>query len=279
MKKYQYQILRYMHDQFTGEFVNLGVVVYCPGEKFLKAQVSQKYSRVTSIFPKANGKFILRSAKQFAVALNEYAKHLFDSDLEMLDLSKITKSILPHDDSALMLTKSNSALDISMDSALHDLFLNMVDKYNLDPHAIQSLSDNDVWKKKYKDYFDQYNITKRLSKHKITTEQDSFVFDKSWKNEIWHCYQPISFDLQDADSIKEKVYKWSGKLRELNTSSEKIHLTFLTTMSEAHKNLNDFISKSLDQDSEKVDVDVVLEQDANQIAQKISKLMAIHDRN
>lgn len=279
MKKYQYQILRYVHDQFTGEFVNLGVVVYCSEEKFLKAQVSQRYSRVTSSFPKANGKFILRSAKQFVVAVNEYAQHLIDSDLEILDLSKITMSILPHDDSALMLTPAKAALDISLDSALHDLFHNMVDKYNLDSHAIQSLSDNDVWKKKYKDYFDQYNITKRLNKHKITTAQDSFIFDKSWKNEIWHCYQPISFDLQDADSIKEKVYKWSGKLRELSTSSEKMHLTFLTTMSETHKNLNEFISKSLDQDSDKVEVDVVFEQDANQIAQKISALMAIHDRN
>lgn len=83
----------------------------------------------------------------------------------------------------------------------------------------------------------------------MNTQNDSFSFDKSWKNEIWHCYQPISFDLQSAESIKDKVYRWSGRLRELNSSSQKIHLTFLATLSNHFEGLNNFITHSLDQHS------------------------------
>ena len=30
MKPYQYQVIRYTHDRVTGEFVNVGVVLYVP---------------------------------------------------------------------------------------------------------------------------------------------------------------------------------------------------------------------------------------------------------
>ncbi len=57
MIKYQYQILRYVHDQFTGEFGNLGVVMYAPKNRFLKCKVVSKYARLSSFFGEINGQF------------------------------------------------------------------------------------------------------------------------------------------------------------------------------------------------------------------------------
>ena len=70
MKTYYYQLLRYIHDQFTGEFVNLGIVVYSPEQQFLKAKVTQRYSRITSLFPEARGRYITTSAKDFENYIN-----------------------------------------------------------------------------------------------------------------------------------------------------------------------------------------------------------------
>ncbi|MEA5427330.1 DUF3037 domain-containing protein [Arcicella lustrica] len=278
MKKYQYQILRYVHDQFTGEFVNLGVVVYSPDELFLKASVSQRYGRITAMFPNANGKFIAKIAKNFESSIKEVSSQLTSLFRPSENLSIITKSILPQDDSALILTEVRHAIDIEIDTAISDLFHDLVEKY-LDKTSEHTLSDEDVWRKKYKSYFDKYRITNRLTSHEVSTKNDSFLFDKSWKNEIWHCYQPISFNLHSSDAIKNKVYRWSGILREMDTSNEKIHITFLATLSDSHQKLNDFIKQSLDQNSDFVEVDVVLESDAELIAQKISNQILEHDDN
>lgn len=276
MKKYQYQILRYVHDQFTGEFVNLGVVVYSPEESFLKAMVCQRYSRINALFPNANGRFAIKMAKNFEISVGKIASELTTLFLPSEHLASITKLILPQDDSALILTEVKHGIDVELGAALQDLFHDMAEKY-LNQTPEHSPSDDEVWKKNYKSYFDKYNITSRLTTHEVNTQNDSFSFDKSWKNEIWHCYQPISFDLQSTESIKDKVYRWSGRLRELSSSNQKIHLTFLATLSNHFEELNNFITQSLDQDSDLIEVDVVLEAEAEALARRIQLQIKEHD--
>lgn len=276
MKTYQYQILRYVHDHFTGEFVNLGVVVYSPADGFLKANVCQRYSRVTSMFPGANGKFILKLIKNFEILIRKSSKELTQLFKPSEDLASITKSILPPDDSALVLTETRYAIDIDLDAALNDLYNDLVVKY-IDFSSEHSLTDDDVWKKKYKSYFDKYHITDKLVQHEVTTKNDVFSFDKAWKNEIWHCYQPVSFDLQSKDAIRGKVYKWSGALKEMAKIQEKIHITFLTSLSSNFDTLNEFIKESLDQDTSFVEIDVVVDTQADLIARQISKAIQLHE--
>lgn len=279
MKKYQYQLLRYVHDQFTSEFLNIGVIVYSPEDYFLKTIVSPHYKRINDFFPKANGKFIRKTAKQFENAIQEYSKKLIELFPLSDDLSAITKAILPTDNSAFVLTDVRSAIDIDMEAALTYLYHNIVEKYNVENANVHTITDNDVWKNKYKEYFDLYDITNKLTIHEVKSKNDSFSFDKSWKNEIWHCFQPISFHMHDIDYVKEKVYKWSGKLNELNTIEDKIHLTFLTTIPDQYDDLHNFIIQKLDQDSEILEVDVILEKDAEKLAKKVSIMMKEHDTN
>jgi hypothetical protein len=276
MKKYQYQILRYVHDQFTGEFVNLGVILYSPDSLFLKTIISNKYGRITALFPNANGKFISRLLKNFEASVRQIDKQLTQLFTPSENLITITKSILPPDDSALILTEVKYGIDIDLEIALNDLYNNLVEKY-MNLHQERSLTDEEVWRKKYKAYFDKYALTHKLTTHEVVTNNDSFSFDKSWKNEIWHCYQPVSFDLQNTDSIKDKVYRWSGILHELSSANEKIHITFLTTLSTLHKDLNDFIMKSLDQDSSKIEIDVISEEYAEKFVKNVSLLMQEHE--
>lgn len=278
MKTYQYQILRYVHDHFTGEFVNLGVVVYSPDNEFLGVLVCQRYSRITSMFPGANGKFIIKLVKNFEILVKKASRELTQLFRPSADLASITKTILPPDDSALILTNTRYGVDIDLEVALNDLYKDLVEKY-LDSVSEQSLTDEDVWKKKYKSYFDRYRITEKLIPHEVVTKNDTFSFDKAWKNEIWHCYQPVSFDLQSKDAIRGKVYKWSGILREMNKIEEKIHITFLTTLSSHFDNLNEFIKESLDQDSDSIEVDVIADNQAEFIARKVSKAIEIHERD
>ena len=78
MKTYQYQLIRYTHDHFTGEFINMGVIVYAPESKFLDCKVNTRYQRLNDFFPTADGKFTRRvlqniesMIKQTSGSLNE----------------------------------------------------------------------------------------------------------------------------------------------------------------------------------------------------------------
>ena len=42
--------LRYMHDVVTGEFVNIGVVLYVPEQRFLDARFTTSYERLNAAF-------------------------------------------------------------------------------------------------------------------------------------------------------------------------------------------------------------------------------------
>ena len=45
-------ILRYVHDVVTGEFANIGVVLYSPEQRFLEARFATSYERLNAMFLK-----------------------------------------------------------------------------------------------------------------------------------------------------------------------------------------------------------------------------------
>lgn len=277
MKNYQYKLLRYAHDQFTGEFVNLGVILYASDHKFLRCKVANSIKRAKGLFPEIDSVFLLKQLRNVVHRTNHISQEQTELFKFSENLTTITSMVLPPDDSALFFSETKFAMDIDFNLALNDLFLELVEKYQVNKEKPQRLNDDEVWKSKYKTYFDKYRISEKLTKHDIATKSDVFSFEKAWKNEIWHLYEPVSFDLKDADRVKDKVYKWSGRLLELQKATEKIHLTFLTSIANEHKDLEDFILKSLDKDADNVEVDVIQEHGAEQLARKIKTMIEDHD--
>lgn len=277
MKKYQYQLIQYVHDHFTGEFVNAGVIVYAPDHTYLSCKILKRHARIKALFPQVNGRFVDRVLRSIEVNIRHKSKELEELFRPAEQLDKITENVLPRDNSAIQLTTVKYALDLDFDTALNDLFNQLVEKYMPEISKNKSLSDSDVWQKKYKEYFEKLNIAGRLVKHTLQTNNDEFQFDKSWKNDIWHCYQPISFALQDKDAIKDKVYRWFGKLKELQSADEKLHLTFLTASSKSHKDLDDFIKEYLTFKDGTLRTEIIKENDAKIFAKQVKALMDAHD--
>lgn len=277
MKKYQYQIIRYVHDHFTGEYVNVGVVVYSKEDRFLASKTTKKYQRITHMFPEANGRWIVRVLSNFDQQLKNMAPRLTDlfslSDL----LDQITDSVLKRDNNAIQLTAARSAIDIDLQAALDDLYTSQVEKYFIQKTDKNSLLDDDVWKIKYKTYFEKYGIDKRLQTHEVKVPKDLISFDKSWKNDVWHCYEPLSFVLKEKDSIKDKVYKWAGKLQGLQQSNEALHLTLMTSIAPKHKELMSFIREYLKVDAGQLKVEIITEDKAEKLAKDIQRKMELHD--
>jgi len=275
MIRYEYQILRYLHDQASGEFVNVGIVIFEPQTKFLKAKVLNKFSRISNFFEEINGYYLLNTLKHFQKEIEcihndlsffNSSKFLLSKENQSLDL--ITNRILLKDDSGIVLSDVKLGLDLILESALEDIFDRLVDRYSADSNK-DIHSDSYAWTKIYKTYFDKYGITPRLKDHSVKTHNDHIKFDKAWKNGVWNCYQSLSFDLKKDDSIKNKVYKWSGIIKELQSSNEKMNLYFLTVSPKSNKDLDGFIKHTLSQTSDEVNVTIVTESEAEQFASKV----------
>jgi hypothetical protein len=275
MKQYQFQLIRYMHDHFTGEYVNVGVVVYSKEEQFLACKITKKYQRITHMFPEANGKWVMSVLHHVA---NEIARVSGDMHRKSSDsLESITHAILVRDNNALRLTEVQAGIDIDLQAALDNLFYAQVEKHVAGKNEKHTMLDNDVWKTKYKEYFEKYGVSKRLKKHTVSIPQDVILFDKSWKNDVWHCYEPLSFALKEKDAIKDKVYKWAGKIQGLVESKTALHLTLLTSIASEHQELMPFIQKYLQVAMNNVTVEIVTDENAEHLAQEIRRQMDIHD--
>jgi hypothetical protein len=56
------------------------------------------------------------------------------------------------------------------------------------------------------------NLLSRLQEKTLRGKVDEISFKHAWKNGYWHVYEPVSFDLADAEGIKGKARSWLGHL-------------------------------------------------------------------
>src|ERR1700740_2582984 len=99
---FSYVVLRYMHDVFTREFVNVGVLLYAPQAGFLGLRRLSSLDRVKGMFPGLHSD-PLRELLQFLESRSEeLRKKLVDGfERDLLSADVIAKRLLPTDDSAL----------------------------------------------------------------------------------------------------------------------------------------------------------------------------------
>lgn len=130
-KGYTYQLVRYIHDQGTSEYVNVGVIIYHSETNFLKSCFLKKFDRVLNFFNcEPNVEYLKNVLDQFEEGINKIDCNNFFSSFVLNDIDHITSSILPKDDSALQCSEVFGGIDIDLDSALTMLFNSLVNKYS-----------------------------------------------------------------------------------------------------------------------------------------------------
>ena len=113
MKKYTYQILRYIPDQVTGEFVNVGLVLFCDETNYLNAQMLEKSTRIKAVFPSVNSKSFTARLKTFAKVIQNIGADQ-DKVEEITNIEQITNGVIAPDDSALQFGKVEMGIDINL---------------------------------------------------------------------------------------------------------------------------------------------------------------------
>ena len=223
---YSFSVLRYRHDATTGEFLNVGIALYSREAGFLRAICSTKYERITQLFTQIDGnKF--RSVVRFVQEhINSMGEDL-PSELPFepgLAISALLARVLPPDDSSLQFSDAGVGLSNDLEATLLELFERYVQQYEKENYTRRE--DEDVWKV-FREPLVRRRVSDRLVPKKIAARNYEYEFQHSWKNEVWHVCEPISFDLVQPSSILDKANRWLGRAMSLAEGQERFQMYVL----------------------------------------------------
>ncbi len=238
---YSFSVLRYVHDIVTGEFVNVGVVLFAPQVRFLGAICSPRYSRLTKMFSNIDGEHYRQTTGYFQAKINEEGERLI-SELPLTEMpdrvTAFASRILPLDDSTLQFSPEGYGITEKPEETLEQLYNRHVEKYS-EKTDRASRTDDEVWRF-YKKTFEEKHILSKLSPHQIIGRNYDYEFKYSAKNGKWHLQEPISFDLLEASSITDKANSWLGRITSLLDGGEPFKLNILLGRPRDEKLYNTF---------------------------------------
>jgi len=187
----------------TGEFANIGVVLYSPEQRFLEARFAVSYERLNAIFLKIDHLHYRALMRYMANRFEEIAADLRDGlhIRPLTALSEIVRQVLPPDDSSLQWSEQGGGFTEDPSKTLDELYKRVVERYVAGVEQV-SRSDEEV-AKPFKARLGR--TVEKLAAKTIETKDYQYDFRFAWKNQIWHLYEPVSFDLVDPGSIREKA--------------------------------------------------------------------------
>jgi hypothetical protein len=186
----------------------------------------------------------------------------------------IARSILPKDDSSLQWSEANGGITEDPAATLEQLYTRMVEKYE-QRTQLPSRTDDDVWRY-YRKALETKQVLARLQPKWIIAKDDEYQFDHAWKNGTWNLYEPVSMDLQDADSIRDKANRWLGRATNLKESDDKFRLFVLLGEPRNDKLRPTYIKALNILRKMPVDKEFVTEQEAAKFSQELAQEMAEH---
>lgn len=209
---YSYTVLQYVHDVVTGERVNVGIIMFAPASRMLSVRVRTTIGRFRGLYPDLNREAFtaaMHAAERSVLALGrslEQGGLLFAHG----DAVAIAGRALPSDDSSLRWSSpAGTGLTDDISETAERLFKRYVSQY--DALSSHRRSDEDIWRPVRQKLIDR-DLSSLFEEKTISGDVDEIVFKHAWKNGVWHVYEPVSFDLADADGIKTKAREWRGHL-------------------------------------------------------------------
>lgn len=274
MMEYKFFALRYIHDAVTGEFANVGIVLYSEKAKVLKSKFTTQYSRLSGMFGAIDGEGFRSAVRYIQSQLDAVAQEIGTTMFPGGELRSMLARILPEDASSLQFQLIGSGLSRDFDESLQTLYGRHVAKYSDRGHS-ESRTDEDVWKA-FKGSLETRNLTAALVSKKITAPDYEYEFSRAWRNGHWNLIEPVSFDLADSGTILDKANGWLGKATTLHHSPEE-HSIYLLLGQPHREGLQTAFSRAQNILRNSPDVKLVLEDQAEHFASELAKEMADHE--
>jgi hypothetical protein len=225
---YTFSVLRYVHDPVTTEFVNVGVALYAPDAKYLGAVCTPYYARLSEMFGHVDGEHFRQITRYLQDRIEDIGDRL-KSELPFpgpaRTITSLLATVLPPDDSALQFSTPGGGFTSNPEKTLGSLYQRYVEYYTARA-SYPSRNDDEVWKV-FRKPLEEHHVIQSLKPKRIVAPDYEYEFERARKNEVWHTYEPVSFDLMETTSIVDKANTWVGRITTLAQSEEKFKPYFL----------------------------------------------------
>lgn len=276
---YTYTVLRYVHDIATGEFLNVGVALLAPEQRYVSALCRTTVSRLKPVFPSLDGESFRAAMKHVTHEFERFQKELAEElplNPTVAGVMGFAHAVLGADDSSLQWSPMGSGLTADPGLTLEQLYERFVTAHET-PSPVHRRQDEDVWKR-FSLELQQRQVLRHFVKKTIAVDDDEIEFKHAWKNGVWHCLAPVSFDLASAESIREKAHKWLGQLTSVSKAREDFKLYFLVgepTQAElrpAFESALSILGKS------SIEQEVVPETKASELSEQLAAEVRAHEK-
>lgn len=227
---YIYSVLQYKHSEFTGEAVNVGVLLFWPETKSIYFNYSKNLSRIKNLYSNFSEKIILEYLK---IIENKCQKHnkaellFYGNDLYLEFDTYINENIYIKNSNSLQFSKPTKSInyfnnpEIVLNNLLENHFVRVDQKKEIKIHTETKLI------KKYNENLIELgienieNIENKFQKNKTITNEtgNEFKFDFAWQNGSLNLVKPLNFDLNEQKYIAEKAYKNFGLFTDLENEA------------------------------------------------------------
>jgi hypothetical protein len=227
---YIYSVLQYKHSEFTGEALNVGVLLFWPKTKSIYFNYSKNLSRIKNLYSNFSEKIILEYLK---IIENKCQKHnksellFYGNDLYFEFDNYINDNIFIKNSNSLQFSKPTKSInyfndpEIVLNNLLENHFIKLDQKKEIKIHIETKLI------KKYSENLIELgienieNIENKFQKNKTITNEtgNEFKFDFAWQNGSLNLVKPLNFDLNEQKYIAEKAYKNFGLFTDLENEA------------------------------------------------------------
>ena len=228
---YSYCFLRYHHEPLSGEFANIGVLVWAPKSNYLGFLGTDRYSRLSAFFHHFDHGDYRNLISRITTAFDKLSQELAESDARLPlearyeSAREVAIKVVPHDSAALQWSRSGGGLTESPASELEHLF-----EQHIQSHYSEITKERrdakEVYRQVYERAFSTPSVSRVITEHEVKNEFTEHTFPQAWKNGIWNVYQTLSFDLVNPDQIRNKAHRWESLTRYVR-EGEELNVTYL----------------------------------------------------
>lgn len=226
---FEYATIQYVHDTVTAEFLNVGLVLYAPGDNVFLARVLSRYGRIAEAFPDLDGDFYRRYAERLQSRLDAVGRQVSDPQMPLdalpSDLEGLLSTVFRGHDDSVRLGQPLSGVADDLAAAFQRLYDRLVTAH-LATEERESRTDPEVWRV-FRKPFEDLQVAGLLHPHRVDAGVEEFAFPAAWKNGAWNVMQAISLDLMQPASIRKKAREWLGAAHILETTGHVARLYLL----------------------------------------------------
>ena len=228
---YSASYLRYVHDPVTGEFANVGVLVWSPQSRelhFVGTARTQRLGRFFHDFSDDDHQKVIRYAKNEFAKLAKKLRLQTDLpfDLHAARARDLGLLAIPFDDATYQWSPSFGGYAVDAKAIAEEIFQEAIGVHQKKAPGPARRSEQVIYKEHYQATFESERVKPFILPHRVEAPRVAYDFQRAYQNTVWNCFEIVSLDYQNAETIEKRGLEWESRVRHLQDSSEKakIHL-------------------------------------------------------